>query len=161
MKTKIKKDAKKVHQVLLEGPNVYTFGNGGSCAIANHMAVDWTKNSGFELGVMSLCANAAMLTMIANDYGFEHTCSKQLLPLANNSVLVLISSSGNSKNIVAAAKAAQSFGIEVLGFTGFDGGELKKLSDVNVHIDSKDYGVVEDYHCNVMHEVARMLRSGK
>lgn len=150
-------------------PEVYTFGNGGSCSIANHMEVDWTKNSGGVWSVRSLCANTAMIMMIANDYGYSYTCSKQLEWLFRATFgqtkfctlvpLVLVSSSGNSKNVIKAAKTAKRLGLRVIGFTGFDGGELKKLSDLSIHIDSTDYGAIEDYHSNVMHEVARQLKA--
>lgn len=159
MKAKIRKEAKKVYDYISqwEGP-IYTFGNGGSCTIANHMAVDWFKNSDWKLEIHSLCANPAMLLMLANDYGAQYTCSYQLTPLVVNSLVILISSSGTSPNIVEAAHHAKYCGHEILGFTGFNGGALKKLSNVSVHIDSSDYGTVEDFHSNVMHEVARMLK---
>lgn len=160
MKTKIKRDAKKVFDVIKSCKTpVYTFGNGGSTTIANHMEVDWTKCSQFKLQVRSLCSNPAMLTMIANDYGFVNVCSLQLRAVRQPGVLILISSSGDSPNVVTTAamfKAAP--GWSVIGFTGFSGGGLKNRSDISVHINSKDYGVIEDYHSNVMHEVARMLK---
>ncbi len=164
MKAKIKKDAKKVYEAITKQsvPYVFTFGNGGSCAIANHMEVDWSKNSQGAWVVESLCSNTAMITMIANDYGYDQSCSKQVewKGLAG-SHLVLISSSGNSPNIVNAAKAARFMGMVIIGFTGFDGGWLKEISDVNVHINTKFYEEAEDYHHQVMHEVSRLIRKGR
>jgi D-sedoheptulose 7-phosphate isomerase len=156
----IKQDAQRVYHELQNAFCVYTFGNGGSCTIANHMEVDWTKNSNGFIETRSLCSNTAMIMMIANDYGYEETGAKQIEWMAfQDAVVVLVSSSGNSPNIIKTAKAAKTKGCRVIGFTGFSGGELKTLSDVSVHIDSNDYGVVEDYHSQVMHEVARMLKA--
>lgn len=138
--------------------NIYTFGNGGSATIADSMAVDWQKSSDRALYVNSLSANGALLSMIANDYGYERTCSWQLSNLPVNSALVLISSSGNSSNIVFAAGYAKDLGLLVIGFTGFKGGELKGLADLSIHIDSKDYEEAENYHHEVMHEISRLLR---
>lgn len=142
---------------------IYTFGNGGSASIANHMACDWMKGTydpnGFILKVISLCSNMPLITALANDFGYEETCAKQIEYLCHSkNTLILISSSGKSANVVKAAIKAKKLGLTVIGFTGFDGGLLKPLSDISVHLDSDDYGEVEDYHSQVMHEVARQLR---
>lgn len=165
MKGNVVKDAKKVVKGLrhlVASGKVYTFGNGGSAAIADHMACDWMKFADSEIPVISLSSNGPLLSAIANDMGYEQTCRYQIDQLLNSDdILVLISSSGKSSNIVKAAEKAQELGVFVIGFTGMSGGGLKELADVNVHIDSKDYGEIEDYHSNVMHMVARMLRAGK
>lgn len=164
MKIKIKKDAVKVLQYITTNDlwSLYTFGNGGSATIANHMAVDWVKNSAGKLAVESLCANVGMIMMIANDYGYSETCAQQLLwRRVGGPALILISSSGKSPNIIEAAKMAKSLRMPIIGFTGFDGGELKNLSDISVHINSKDYEEAEDYHQMVMHQVSRLLRASQ
>lgn len=135
-------------------------GNGGSAAIANHIEADWVKCSNGRLEMLSFCSNPSMLTMIANDYGYEYSFSWQVesrFPLMTH--IILISSSGNSPNILQAARLCKKDGIKVIGLTGFNGGELKKLADVSIHINSKDYEEAEDYHMQVLHEVSRMLRS--
>ncbi len=144
---------------------IYTFGNGGSASIADHMACDWMKGTYTNkpgcksLRVISLSSNGALLSAIANDMGYEETGSRQIQWLADAwDIIVLISSSGTSKNIVKAAEEARRKGCILIGFTGFTGGSLKQWADVSVHCDSDDYGVIEDYHSNVLHEVARQLR---
>lgn len=161
MKTRIKKDAKDVYDWINQNsmPIVTTFGNGGSAAIAQHMEVDWTKNSEGKWNVDCLCSNFCMASMIANDYGYDQTLSKQLEWKGPGTHLVLISSSGNSPNIVRGARWAKEHGVFVIGFTGlYDGGELLKLSDLSVHINTIDYEEAENYHHEVMHQVSRFLR---
>lgn len=161
MKTKIKEDADRVVNALCTARcgQIYTFGNGGSSSIADHMACDWMKGTDGNFLVHSLSSNPALLSALANDFGYESTASKQLEWLVSRfDVVVLISSSGNSPNVVKAAKTARDIGCVVVGFSGFDGGELRKLSHVSVHIESTDYGICEDYHSQVMHEVARQLK---
>lgn len=139
--------------------NLYTFGNGGSASIAEHMACDWMKGTNGRFVVFSLSSNGPLLSAIGNDFGYENTCSAQLEWVAQRfDVVVLISSSGTSHNIVKAAKKAKEIGCKLIGFTGFTGGPLRELCDVSVHCDNYDYGVVEDYHSQVMHEVARQLK---
>ncbi len=142
----------------------FVFGNGGSAAIANHMECDITKSTDGKTRVVSLCANSSMLTAIGNDLGYDETCATQLRWRNSGTRpnrVILISSSGTSKNIVKAAKQAKAQGAMLIGFTGFDGGPLKKLADISIHIDSKDYGEIEDYHSNVMHEIVRQLKELK
>lgn len=141
---------------------IYTFGNGGSASIAEHMACDWMKGTNGMFQVVSLSSNGPLLSAIANDCGYDQTCAKQLEWQANpEDIVVLISSSGKSENIVKAAEMALFLGCELIGFTGFSGGPLKELADISVHISSDDYGIVEDYHSTVMHQVLRDLRGGK
>lgn len=138
---------------------IYTFGNGGSASISEHMACDWMKGTDGLVRVVSLSSNGPLLSALGNDLGYENTCYSQLQWLLKpGDVVVLISSSGSSLNIVKAAEFAAEEGVLLIGFTGFTGGPLRLLSDISVHIDSTDYGVVEDYHSNVMHQVLRELR---
>lgn len=157
-------DALKVMEALkpwLDKANrIPVFGNGGSASIANHMACDWMKGSNGRIIMESLCANTALLTAIGNDMGYDETCAAQIRWTRKHitNPVILISSSGSSKNIVKAAKLIRERERPLIAFTGFDGGPLKKLATTSVHIDSQDYGEIEDYHSQVMHEVARMLR---
>ncbi len=137
---------------------IYTFGNGGSASIADHMACDWMKGTGGNWSVVSLSSNGPLLSAIANDMGYEYTCSAQLNWLPIPRALVLISASGNSPNVIKAAIWAQNQYVPIIGFTGFDGGRLKMMCDVSVHIECTCYGVAEDFHSQVMHEIVRMLR---
>lgn len=140
---------------LMKAKRVFIGGNGGSLAISDHWTCDFEKGS--NRSIVSLVGRPALLTAIANDYGYEHTLSWQLIAAKCDAwdTVVLISSSGNSPNIIEAAKFAKSQGSKVLGLTGFDGGALKRISDVNLHIGINNYGVVEDCHQMLMHVLAQ------
>lgn len=148
---------------------VFVAGNGGSAAIANHLCCDWSKGTEViaksnidpvkPLVSHSLSANTSLLTAIANDLGYEQSYSKQIELLAKTGdVLVLISSSGKSANIVRAMKAAKTKGLNVIGLTGFEGGPLKEGADVALHISSNNYGLIEDAHQAIMHVLAQYLQ---
>jgi len=128
------------------GKNKIIFaGNGGSAAMASHCAVDLTKNA----GVRAINFNEAdLITCFANDYGYDKWVEKAIEFYGNNGdVVVLISSSGNSSNIVNAAMKAKSLGMEIVTFTGFDKtNKLKKEGDLNFWVDSRAYNVVEMTH---------------
>lgn len=143
---------------------IYTAGNGGSAAIANHLCCDVSKGCQPDtyIATHSLVANPSVLTAIGNDIGYDETISYQLnsLPCHGNT-LVLISSSGRSPNIVKAARKAKEKGMWLIGLTGFDGGELRQLADAKIHVDSFSYGIVEDCHQAVMHLISRRLKGHK
>jgi phosphoheptose isomerase len=144
----------------VDAKKVYVAGNGGSAAIANHLCCDFFKSP--LKFAQSLVSNQSVLTMIGNDFGFEHTISKQCEKLlTNQDVLILISSSGKSPNIVAAAKSALIRGTKIIGLTGFDGGELKKLSDISLHVPSTNYGIIEDCHQSIMHIMSQYAGRGQ
>ena len=145
-----------------ENRRVWVAGNGGSAAIADHLCCDWTKgthSAGLSpLRTHSLVANGPVLTAIANDFGYDTVFSRQLEMLANRGdVLLLISSSGNSPNIVAAVDTAKGMGITTIGLTGFSGGALAKQADVSLHIPYANYGLVEDCHQILMHTFAQLF----
>ena len=125
---------------------IMIFGNGGSAAIASHVSVDLTKNANIR------CVNyneADLITCFSNDYGYEHWIEKTVEFYADHKdVLILISSSGKSKNIINACKAAKSKKMsKIITFTGHDkDNPLSKLGDVNFWIDSKAYNFVENTH---------------
>lgn len=132
---------------------IYIIGNGGSAATASHMAND--LGGGLKLrdirnfDVESLSDNSSMCTAIANDIGFENIFYAQIKDkIKKDDVLIAISCSGNSENIVKAVEYAKKIGTTIIGLTGFDGGKLKELSDINFHVVSKkgEYGLVEDIH---------------
>jgi len=138
---------------------VFVVGNGGSASTASHMGID-LSGAGFKAGserplrVLSLTDNAAAITALANDFGYEHVFSKQLaLHYQDGDVLVVISASGNSQNVVEAAKWMHQKGGKVIGLLGFDGGKLKELCDgaVVARTPKGDYGPVEDVHLILNH----------
>lgn len=144
---------------------VFVVGNGGSASTASHMATDLgvgSHKAGCGIRAVCLNDNASVLTATANDLGFDGVFVEQLSLLADShDVLVAISASGSSPNIVAAAQHAKSAGMSVIGLTGFDGGALRGLSDISIHVQTRvgDYGPVEDVHLVVNHMLTEMIRS--
>jgi len=147
---------------------VYVFGNGGSASTASHLAVDLGKNTvngpGPRLRVMSLADNSAWLTAVSNDRDYAD-CFVE--PLRNyldaDDVVIGISASGNSENMVRAFEYACAVGARSIAMVGFDGGRLATLADQRVWVESHDYGIVESLHLMVVHMWVRMLtvdRSG-
>ena len=137
---------------------IFTAGNGGSAALAIHLAADFGKNvagpNDKHPRILSLCCNSAALTALGNDCGYENTFCFQLRSLMNPGDLdVLISSSGNSPNIIEAAKCAKTGGATILGLTGFNGGKLKELADVRLHVPCNVYELVEDAHSFFCHAI--------
>ena len=100
-----------------------------------------------------------MITAIANDISYDETFVYQLKTLAEpGDVLLTISASGDSENVVQSAKWAKDNGLSVIAFTGFDGGRSAAIADINLHVDGDNYGVVEDIHQGLMHILAQFLR---
>lgn len=137
------------------GGRVYLIGNGGSSSIASHFANDLNKTILGHKGekqikrfqAFSLSDNVPVLTAWANDVGYEKIFSEQLKNFARpKDILIAISSSGNSANIIEAVKIAKELSLSVIGFMGFDGGKLLGLADAKVYVPSFDYGIVESAH---------------
>lgn len=145
------------------GAAVFSCGNGGSAAIANHLQCDHLKGvrTGTELAprVTSLSSNIELVTAIANDITYADIFSYQLQSQARpGDVLVAISSSGRSANIVRALSWAGEHDVHTVAFTGFDGGEARRLADVAIHVGCFNYGIVEDLHQAMMHVIAQYIR---
>lgn len=132
--------------------SLFFIGNGGSAGIATHMTADFLKNGGIRTISM---LQPATITCIGNDYGYEFIFSKQLEIMAEpGDLLVAISSSGNSPNIVNAAKTAREKGCQVMTFTGFKpDNKLRQLGDINVYVPSMSYGHVESIHNMILQQV--------
>jgi phosphoheptose isomerase len=145
---------------------VFSCGNGGSASIANHLQCDHLKGVRTETDltpkVLSLNSNVELLTAVANDIGYEEIFAYQLQSQSRpGDVLVAISSSGRSGNIVRALRWANEHGLGTIALTGFSGGEARKVADVAVHVDCTNYGVVEDLHQAVMHALAQYVRQSR
>jgi D-sedoheptulose 7-phosphate isomerase len=141
---------------------LWVAGNGGSAAIADHLLCDWVKGtfiaSEVPIHVHSLVSNAALLTACANDFGYDVSFARQIeMQAQTGDVLICISSSGNSANILAALRKASSMGLKTIALTGFGGGESAKLADINLHVPAHNYGVVEDCHQILMHNIAQYI----
>ncbi|MDR3196542.1 MAG: SIS domain-containing protein [Planctomycetaceae bacterium] len=147
----LSKAASLVSKTYLADKQIFTAGNGGSAALAIHFAAEFGKSvtAGNDKPprILSLCCNTAAITALGNDYGYDHIFSYQLRGLLNSGDLViLISPSGHSPNIIKAAEFAQSAGASILGMTGFNGGKLKELSDVALHVPCNVNELIGDVH---------------
>jgi phosphoheptose isomerase len=145
---------------------VFCCGNGGSAAIANHLECDHVKGirTATDLAprVVSLNANVELLTAIANDISFEDVFAYQLESQSEpGDVLIAVSSSGRSPNIVRAVTWARDHDLRTIALTGFSGGEVRTTADVVIHVDSANYGIVEDLHQSIMHALAQYIRQSR
>jgi D-sedoheptulose 7-phosphate isomerase len=135
---------------------VFLLGNGGSSSTASHMAADLAKNTigpnMKRFRIVSLNDNAAIMTALANDLGYENVFSEQLSNLVQaGDVLIVVSASGNSPNVLKAMRYARACSAEVAGLLGFDGGVAAELADIPLIVPSNHYGVVEDVHLIINH----------
>jgi len=149
-----------IEKTVKNSSKVYVIGNGGSSATASHMANDLgiglRRRGLININIVSLGDNSAITSAIANDIGFENIFYMQLENvLKPNDIIIAISCSGNSTNIMKAVDYAKTVGSTVIGVTGFSGGELRKVSDISFHIDTPDgeYGLVEDVHMILDHMI--------
>jgi len=146
------------------GRRIFIIGNGGSAATASHMMCDLVKGCAVEgrppVRAVSLTDNAAVLTAVGNDIAYEKVFTVQLEAfLEAGDVLVAITASGNSPNILDAVRFAADRGATTVGLIGFGGGQLKDLVDADVTVASRNYGHVEDVHCVLGHLISQCLRS--
>ena len=148
-----------------DGAYIYFIGNGGSASTASHFVNDLsigTKSLDKPFRAISLCDNQSVITAIANDYGYEYIFSKQLsILLKRNDVVVAISASGNSPNLIKALDIAKDKGAITVGLSAFDGGILKEIVDISVHVSTEQgaYGVSEDVHMMLDHLITGYLMS--
>jgi D-sedoheptulose 7-phosphate isomerase len=142
---------------------VFTVGNGGSSSTASHMAADLAKNTiGPNLKrfrVMSLADNASILTALANDLGYENVFSEQLVNVMSaGDVLIVISASGNSPNVLKAIHFARLQSVETIALLGFDGGVAARLVDIPIVVRSAEYGIIEDVHLAINHMLVEYFK---
>ena len=142
---------------------IFACGNGGSAAISNHLTCDCSKGiattTNLKPRIVSLSSTAELLTAIANDVEFAEVFVHQLRNAARpGDVLITISSSGDSENVVRALSWARENGVKSIAMTGFMGGRSAKLADLNLHVAAENYGIVEDVHQSLMHVLAQYVR---
>lgn len=152
-----------LENTILKGRNIFVCGNGGSAAIANHLVCDYIKlmrkNTSLKPKVISLSSNNELITAISNDFSYDKIFSEQLEYLAKkDDLLIMISSSGNSKNIISALRYCKKNKIKTVGFSGFRGGYLSKKADINIHFNCENYGISEDSHHIIMHVAIQYMR---
>ncbi len=155
-----------LYKAFEERRTVFLAGNGGSAANASHFGQDLAKGTLASMAakkrfrVIPLTDNIGFITALANDEGYESIFEQQLRNLAQpGDLLVAISGSGNSPNVLRAVEYAQSISMKTIGVTGFDGGKLRKLADESVHIPVDDMGMSEALHGVVFHLVMAQLRA--
>jgi D-sedoheptulose 7-phosphate isomerase len=150
------------------GHTIFVAGNGGSATtattMANDIGFDIIKRTGIDkpFKVFALTDNNSVITAIANDVGYENIFINQLkVHYSPGDKLLVISASGNSLNVVKAAEWVKSHGGRVIGFLGFDGGRLKEICDVVIHIKTVagEYGPVEDVHLIVNHILSHWFQN--
>lgn len=142
---------------------LYVCGNGGSAAISNHLACDHGKLLATDTDllprVQSLATNIEVITAIANDISYDEVFIHQLKLAADpGDVVMTVSSSGDSENVVRAASWAREKGLEVISMTGFSGGRTAEVASVNLHVEGDNYGIIEDVHQSLMHLLGQYMR---
>jgi len=149
------------------GGTIWLAGNGGSAAIADHSVCDLSKGT-FRAGqkpvrAVSLSADGPLLTALGNDISYDDVYAEPLkYYLTERDALLVVSSSGNSENVVRAVASANEMGVPTIAFTGFSGGRLKEMARHVVHVPVENYGIVEDIHQSLIHALTQYMtaRSG-
>jgi D-sedoheptulose 7-phosphate isomerase len=152
-----------LYRAYRDGKQVFVLGNGGSASTASHMAADLGKNTigpnMRRFRIISLNDNISLMTALSNDLGYENMFAEQLQNLIHpGDVLIVISGSGKSPNVLRAMEYARSQSAQVIALLGFDGGPAQELADLTVLVDSSDYGVVEDAHLIINHILVEYFR---
>ncbi len=158
---------KLVEQAHSNNRQIFVIGNGGSASTASHMACDLAKNTfdpangktAHRLRVMSLTDNVGWITALGNDLGYEHIFAEQLRNLVRpGDLVIVITGSGNSANILHGARVARELGATIFGLLGFDGGLVRPLLDDYLLVNSNNYGHIEDLHLVINHIVVAYFR---
>ena len=153
-------------QVTAAGGTVWVAGNGGSAAISDHTVCDCSKGTHVDgqapFRTISLTSNVAMLTALGNDSSYDDVFSEPLkYYLKPEDAVLLVSSSGNSPNVVKACEYANAQGVPTVAFVGFKGGKLKEAAQHCVHIEVENYGIVEDTHQSLIHALTQYMKARK
>jgi D-sedoheptulose 7-phosphate isomerase len=150
-------------QALCQGNKILFCGNGGSAADAQHLAAELSGRFYYDrppLAAESLTVNTSFLTAVANDYSFDNVFARMLNSIGQEGdVLVGLSTSGNSENVVRAFKAAHEKGIITVGMTGQDGGRLAPLSDFILRVPSADTPRIQESHILIGHIICELVES--
>lgn len=155
--------AQELKKAWAEDSNVWICGNGGSAANAVHWANDFlypvAKQRPRGVKIHALSANPSVLTCLGNDLGYNKVFSHQLATFASpGDLLIVLSGSGNSPNILEALKAARSIGMKSFAVVGFDGGKAKTLADETIHVQTDDMQIAEDMQMAICHSLVQLLR---
>jgi D-sedoheptulose 7-phosphate isomerase len=139
--------------------HIYVCGNGGSASTASHFACDMVKGASFgradRFRIMALTDSLATLTAYSNDVCYECVFEEQLKNFAQaNDIVMAISGSGSSANVLRAVEYGNSIGCKTIGLTGRDGGKLANIAQLNIHVESQHMGRIEDVHLIICHLIA-------
>jgi D-sedoheptulose 7-phosphate isomerase len=152
-----------LHRARLEGRQIFVMGNGGSASTATHMACDLSKNTAVagapRFRIMALTDNMALFSALANDLAYEDVFAEQLANfLQPGDVVVAISTSGNSPNVLKAVELARTSGAFTIGWTGYNGGKLARLVDMSIVVPNECVEQIEDIHMMLEHMATKALR---
>lgn len=145
------------------GRTIFVFGNGGSASAASHIACDWGKGTAIpgkrRLKIVSLSENIALITAWSNDFSYELIFKEQLENLLEaGDVVIGLTASGNSPNVLRAMDFAKQRGAVTIGFIGFGGGKLKSIVDYEITVSSRNYGQVEEIQMTLNHIISQFLK---
>lgn len=161
MEDDLEKASKIAVEVLRRGNKILLCGNGGSAADAQHIAAELTgryKTERRGLPAIALTTDTSALTAIGNDYGYERVFDRQAEALANEGDLLIgISTSGNSANVLSALKLAKEMGCQTIGFSGRDGGKMNEVCDVNLVVPSNDTPRIQEMHILFGHTICQVI----
>jgi len=154
--------AEKLKQLIINGKSLYICGNGGSAGNAQHLANDFlygvSPKNARAIRVEALSANASVITCLGNDIGYDNIFSRQLEVKADaGDMLLVLTGSGNSVNIIQAINVAKKLGVYTAGVLGYSGGQAKKILDLPLHFDINDMQISEDLQLVVGHMLMRIL----
>ncbi len=158
----IQKFIEKILEARERGNNIFIFGNGGSAATATHIAGDFLKGVSYGLDkrfkFISLNDNISAITAISNDLSYEEIFYESLKTyLQKGDIVIGISGSGNSVNVIKAIELAKGNGNFTIGFCGFKGGKLKEIVDLPIHVPINDMEITEDIHIIIFHAIKQIL----
>ena len=160
---RIEKAAEMIIQSLCGGGKIHFCGNGGSAADAQHLAAELSGRFYYDrppLNAEALHCNTSYLTAVGNDYGYEHIFARLLRGTAKKGdVLVGISTSGNSKNILCAYDVCKELGVSIISMTGATGGKMKELSDLLLNVPSTDTPRIQESHIMIGHIICELVES--
>lgn len=152
-----------LHDARMSGRQIFIMGNGGSASTATHFVCDLAKNTRRSgqphFRVIGLTDNMAIFSAYANDEGYDQVFSQQMANLINPTDIVIgISASGNSPNVLNGIEEAKKHNATTIAFTGFTGGKLGPMADINIHVDSNIIEHVEDIHLMLEHMIVKALK---
>ena len=168
-RTEVDRLGQLIHEAWQQGRFVFSLGNGGSATLATHLCEDLAKGPFLEddlradarrrLKVLSLTDNVSFLTALGNDMGYDQVFVQQLATYASaGDLLIAISGSGNSPNVLTAVDWANRNGLLSFGMTGYDGGKLKQMQQAGIHVPLDDMGMVQGIHGCLVHWIVGDLR---